>query len=191
VLAPELIGYEERQEISDEMESGRLLLQGWSLPAKTAWEVSRAVDYLASRPEAETSRIGLAGLAKGGLISWLAAAVEPRISTIVICWGTATYASILAENISLGPMGWIPGLLNWGDTPEVCCMLAPRPLLFCAAQHDPLFPFGGFQEVFWRVRQFYSRLREDEKLSHYISPQGPRLDKEVRARISNWFDRWL
>jgi len=191
VLAPEAPGYEERREAEEGLECGRLLLQGWSLPAKAAWEVSRAIEYLSSRPELNGERIGLLGLGKGGMIGWLAAAVEPRISTAVICWGASTYASILAGNVSLGPMGWIPGLLNWGDVPEVCCLIAPRPLYFCAAQQDPLFPFGGFQEVFWRVKQLYTRLGEAEKIEQYAFLGPPRWDKETRARIANWFDRWL
>lgn len=190
VLAPEAIGYEERRETNCEMEAGRLLLQGWSLPGKLAWEVSRAVDYLAERTEVERGRVGLLGLGKGGLLGWLATAVEPRLKAAVICWGTSTYASLLAQNSTLGPIGWIPGLLNWGDVPEVCSLIAPRPLSFCAAQNDPLFPFTGFQEVYWRVRQLYSRLGEEQKLDQYVSQQ-PRFDDESRARVRNWFDRWL
>ncbi len=191
VLAPEVPGYEDRRKVAEEAESGRLLLQSWSLPARTAWEVRRAVDYLGTRSEVERGRVGLTGLAKGGMIGWLTAAIEPRIAAVAICWGTSTYAAILAQKISLGPMGWIPGLLNWGDTPEICSLIAPRPLLFCAAQQDPLFPFGGFQEAFWRVRQFYSRLKEAERLGNYVLPGAPKLDKEIRARVANWFDRWL
>ncbi len=191
VLAPEIIGYEERRQPTEELEAGRLLLQGWSLPGKTAWEMSRAVDYLSARPEVESNRIGLLGMHKGAMLGWLAGAVEPRFSTLALCFGTSTYAALLAEQAPLGAMGWVPGLLNWGDVPEVCSLLAPRPLFFCAAEQDPLFPFRGYQEVHWRVRQLYLRLGADEKLDQHICPGKPHADKEVRARLTNWFDRWL
>jgi len=190
VLAPDSVGYEERKEDNEEVEAGRLLLQGWSLAAKLAWEVSRAVDYANTRPEVGAGRIGVLGRAQGGMTGWLAAAAEARISTIAVCWGASTYASVLNEHIALGPAGWIPNLFDWGDVPEVCCLIAPRPLFFCASQKDPVFPIAGFNEVYWRVSQLYLRIGEEEKLSQYIT-EAAEFDKETRARVANWFDKWL
>jgi dienelactone hydrolase len=190
VLAPEVPGYEERQNLPFDPESGRLLLQGWSLPAKLVWEVSRAIDYLDTRTEAERGRVGLLGMAMGGLIGWLAGAAEPRLATLAICWGASTYAAILRHEVALGPTGWLPGLLNWGDAPEVCSLIAPRPLFFCAAQEDSRFPFDGFEELFWRVRQLYTRLGEEDKLGQHLCTT-PAWDSETRAQVANWFDRWL
>lgn len=191
VLAPETFGYKERRDTPLELESGRLLLQGWSLMAKSVWEVGRAFDFLSLRSEVETGRIGAIGLSKGGLLTGVAAALYPRLTTVVSCWGAATYTSIMAQNIPLGSGYWLPNLLNWGDLPEILALIAPRPAFFCAAKADRVFPFSGFQETFWRLRQLYLRLGEEDKLSQYLLEGGPQLDPEVRARVSNWFDRRL
>ena len=184
------MGYEDRKEDNEDVEAGRLLLQGWSLAAKLAWEVSRAVDYANTRPEVGAGRIGVLGRAQGGMTAWLAAAAEARISTIAVCWGASTYASVLNEQVALEPAGWIPNLFDWGDVPEVCCLIAPRPLFFCASQKDPVFPIAGFNEVYWRVSQLYLRIGEEEKLSQYLTAAAE-FDKETRARVANWFDKWL
>jgi dienelactone hydrolase len=191
VLAPEVTGHGERGDLEEGVESGRLLLQGWSLAAKTLWEIGRAIDYLQTRKEVEAGRIGLLGLGKGGLLGWLAAALEPRLSPVAIAWGASTYAELLNEKINLGHLAWLPGLLNWGDAPEVCRLIAPRPLFFCAGEKDPVFPYAGYQEIYWRVSQLYMRLGLEDKLEQYVTPGPPQPDKEFLARIGNWFDRWL
>jgi len=191
VFSPEITGYGERGDSEVELESGRLLLQGWSLAAKTLWEICRAVDYLQTRPEVEAGRIGLLGLGGGGLLAWLAAAVDHRLSPVAVAWGASTYAELLNHKINLGPLAWVPGLLNWGDAPEVCRLIAPRPLFFCAGEKDPRFPYAGYQEVYWRVSQLYMRLGLEDKLEQYVTPGPPSPDKEFLARIGHWFDRWL
>jgi hypothetical protein len=146
---------------------------------------------LQTRPEVEAGRIGLLGLGRGGLLGWLAAAVDHRLSPVAVVWGASTYAEILNNKINLGPLAWAPNLLNWGDTPEVCRLIAPRPLFFCASEKDSCFPYAGYQEVYWRVSQLYMRLGLEDKLEQYVTPGPPAPDKEFLARIGNWFDRWL
>lgn len=44
------------------------------------WDVTHVVDYLVGRPDVDAARIGLTGISLGGMITWLTAAVEPRIA---------------------------------------------------------------------------------------------------------------
>ena len=46
--------------------------------------VSRALDYLAARPEVDPARIGILGLSKGTELALLAAAREPRIKSVAV-----------------------------------------------------------------------------------------------------------
>jgi hypothetical protein len=61
-----------------------LQLAGEEISGWTAFEVSRAVDYLLSRPDVDPSRIALVGaVAGGGDLACAAAAFDPRISIAI------------------------------------------------------------------------------------------------------------
>lgn len=50
---------------------------------QTATEYRRAIDYLSSRNEIDTMRIGMMGLSMGALVTFELASIEPRIKTAV------------------------------------------------------------------------------------------------------------
>lgn len=61
---------------------------GWFVRSRdmmiqTAIEYRRAIDYLATRPEIDTARIGIVGYSMGGIMTFNLSAVEPRIKTSV------------------------------------------------------------------------------------------------------------
>ena len=49
----------------------------------TVLDVMRLIDYLETRPDVDPTRIGLGGLSKGGIETYLAAAVDPRVAAAV------------------------------------------------------------------------------------------------------------
>lgn len=57
-------------------------------------DARRAIDYVRSRPEADTTRIVLMGESMGGLVTCLAAGIESRLAGVVMvvtgAWGGAT-----------------------------------------------------------------------------------------------------
>lgn len=50
---------------------------------QNAIEIRRLLDYLATRPDVDTSRIGVLGLSHGGMMTFILGAVEPRIRAAV------------------------------------------------------------------------------------------------------------
>ncbi|MFW6107434.1 MAG: hypothetical protein ACOC8A_01960 [bacterium] len=62
----------------------QLLLAGETLEGWTAWDISRAVDYLVEREDVDPGRIAIVGgVAGGGDVSALAAAVDERIAVSI------------------------------------------------------------------------------------------------------------
>src|SRR4051812_1074923 len=62
------------------------ILRAWRDPGHehpfyfdTAWDVMRLIDYLETRDDIDAKRIGLIGISKGGMETWLSAAVDPRV----------------------------------------------------------------------------------------------------------------
>eukprot|EP00475_Leptophrys_vorax_P003779 TRINITY_DN12209_c0_g1_i1.p1 TRINITY_DN12209_c0_g1~~TRINITY_DN12209_c0_g1_i1.p1 ORF type:complete len:439 (-),score=80.96 TRINITY_DN12209_c0_g1_i1:31-1317(-) len=48
----------------------------------TVLDVVRLIDYLETRPDVDTTRIGISGVSSGGTISWRAAHIDSRISVV-------------------------------------------------------------------------------------------------------------
>ncbi|MBO0952297.1 dienelactone hydrolase family protein [Fibrella forsythiae] len=57
----------------------------------TVWDVLRLIDYLETRPDVDASRIGVIGFSKGGMETYLAAAVDPRIAVAVPMIGVQSF----------------------------------------------------------------------------------------------------
>ena len=57
----------------------------------TVWDVMRLVDYLDTRDDVDPARIGLFGISKGGIETYLTAAVDPRIAAAVPCIGVESF----------------------------------------------------------------------------------------------------
>src|SRR5437764_8305349 len=49
----------------------------------TVWDVMRLIDYLETRDDVDPKRIGLIGISKGGIETYLAAAADSRIAVAV------------------------------------------------------------------------------------------------------------
>jgi dienelactone hydrolase len=57
----------------------------------TVWDVIRLVDYLKTRKDIDPKRIGLIGISKGGIETYLAAAVDKRIAVAVPVIGVQSF----------------------------------------------------------------------------------------------------
>ncbi len=196
-LAPDVVGFEERAHprlSGPEFErflSHELLLKGLTLQSKLVWDIMRAVDYLQSREEVDPKRIGLVGHSLGGAQTWWAMSMEPRITAGVSSCGTTTYAAVLAAEQYHYYGFYVPGILKWGDIPDIVSMIAPRPFLILAGEQDRGFPLSGAKEVAARAGMLYRRLRKPEALELFVSPRGHEFIEEMRQRAYHWFDRWL
>ena len=57
----------------------------------TVWDVMRLIDYLETRQDVERRRIGVMGISKGGMETYLAAAADPRIAVAVPVIGVQSF----------------------------------------------------------------------------------------------------
>jgi hypothetical protein len=58
----------------------------------------------------------------------------------------------------------IPGLLNWGDTPEIASLIAPRHCLWEVGSRDDLIPPKEADEALRRLRRAYQALGAEDRL---------------------------
>ncbi len=119
---------------------------------QTTIDYRRAVDYLKSRPEIDSSRVGVLGYSMGGTQTFLLTAVEPRIKAAVAC---ATPADLSPDSL-IAPRRFAPAI-------------APRPFLMVMGRHDEMCPATEAEHVFKTLANPNSKLSFYEG-THKIGP---------------------
>ena len=113
----------------------RLQLLGRTAIAENLRDVRWALDYAIGRPEARADRVGCLGISYGARVTTVAAALDRRIKTAVVSCNQSMYQHSIAHHVVCGAEN-IPGILQFGDTPEIASLIAPRPVLWDgAAEH--------------------------------------------------------
>lgn len=186
----------------------------------TVWDVMRLLDYLEQRSDVDATRIGLVGNSKGGMETYLAAAIEPRIAVAVpwisvesFGWAldndqwqarvgsiqgafdqAAAYdgVPITADFVRQVYARVVPGITDEFDGPEMVAAIAPRPLLAVNGEFDPRTPKGGLDLCEASARAAYDAAGAADKFELYIEPDtGHAVTAEAITRTVDWLARWL
>lgn len=105
------------------------LVAGTPLIGQRVWDILRCLDYLGTRPDVDSSRIGVFGSGTKGLEALLGAALDDRIRTVLLEQTLTDFESLVAsEDYKLKVDSFIFGLLQHFDLPEICSTIAPRPI---------------------------------------------------------------
>ena len=171
----------------------------------TVLDVMRLIDYLETRPDVDPSRIGLGGFSKGGIETYLAAAVEPRIAAAVAGHGVQSFgwaldhsawdsrawtirdaieatadetkAPVTAEFVRQFYDRVAPGIYKEFDAPAMLPLIAPRPLLVINGDSDPRTPVAGVKESAAAAERAYQAAGAADKFVLRILPNvRPRAD---------------
>ncbi len=187
----------------------------------TVWDVMRLVDFLETRDDVDPKRIGLFGISKGGIETYLAAAVDPRIAAAVPCIGVESFRWAVEHDSWQSRIGTIqaafdaaardsgvakpgpdfihtfysrvaPGLDREFDGPAMVPLIAPRPLLSINGEIDPRTPRPGLDLCVDAARAAYQAAGAEEKFVLRIQPNtGHKVLPESMVAATEWFVRWL
>jgi Acetyl xylan esterase (AXE1) len=185
------------------------------------WDVMRLIDYLDTRPDVDTSRIGLIGYSKGGMEAYMAAAVDTRIQVVVSGLGVESFRWALdhggwsARTDSFKPAMqgaardagvWFirpsfvrqfydrvaPGIYSEFDGPSMLPLIAPRPLLTVNGALDSKTPVPGLMECIAAAKMAYSAARASDKAQFIIEENvGHSVTPETERTALEWLERWL
>src|SRR5262249_15659803 len=142
----------------------RLQLLGKLLIAENLRECLWALTALARHGQVDARRLGYVGLSYGGRMTMLTAALEPRHRVAVISGALNVMQERIAQPYSCGAQ-IIPGLLSFGDVPEIASLIAPRPCLWEVGARDKLVAARQAQEALARIRRAYKALDAEDQLS--------------------------
>ena len=123
----------------------------------------RLIDYLETRPEFDTCRLGAMGISGGGMHTFFSSCLDVRIKASVISGYYSTFASsILAMDHC--PCNFIPGLAEFGEMYDLIGLIAPRPILIEAATRDPIFPIQAVRESVSKAVNLYKIFNAEDQV---------------------------
>ncbi len=115
----------------------------------------RLVDYLETRKEMDTSRLGAMGLSGGGLHTFYSTCLDTRIKACVVSGYYSSFRdSIFAMHHCA--CNFVPGLVEFGDMHDLVGLIAPRPMLVEAGDYDPIFPIASVRRGVSKAKKIYS-----------------------------------
>ncbi|MCP4172267.1 MAG: prolyl oligopeptidase family serine peptidase [Fuerstiella sp.] len=166
--------------------------RGYTPAGVEAWSCIRALDYLETRSEIDSERIGVTGRSGGGAYSWWIAALDERIKCAIPVAGIATLRNHVVDGCVEGHCDcmYMLNTHRW-DYATVAALVAPRPLLISNSDKDRIFPLDGVVKVHRQVRHIYDLYEQPLQLGLQIT-EGPHKDtQELRVHAFRWLNRWL
>ncbi|WP_422926602.1 alpha/beta fold hydrolase [Singulisphaera sp. PoT] len=187
----------------------------------TCWDLWRTVDYLESRGDVDSKKIGMFGISMGGIQTWLAASVDERVAVAVPAIAVQSFQWSLengqwqgrartiagAHQAAAKDLGepevnakvcralWnkvIPGMLGQFDCPNMLRLFADRPLLILNGELDPNCPLGGAERAFAAAEEAYKKAGVSDRLKIDVAKGvGHAVTDEQRKETLDWFVRWL
>ena len=160
----------------------RLQLLGKVLMGENVRDCLWAFEHLARHKLVDAERMACAGLSYGGRMTMLTSALESRIRVAVISGALNVMQERISGRYSCGAQV-IPGLLQYGDVPEIGGLIAPRYAVWETGTNDGLIVPGWSEKALTRIRSTYRALGADDHLKVDRFTGGHRWNGEVAVPL--------
>jgi len=170
-----------------------LLTAGISIASIVATDDLRTIDYLCTRSDVDTIRIGCAGLSFGSFRTNYLSALDNRIRAAVsACW-ISNLDGIIDYNI-MGSMGFFaqpPGLYQRLDMIDILCLSAPKPFLAISGWKDKLMQPAGMAQSHLKMREYWKKKGAADHLGSLIYDVGHEFNIQMQNDALSFFDTYL
>jgi dienelactone hydrolase len=187
----------------------------------TVWDLMRLVDYLSTRPDVDPSRIGLMGISKGGIETYLTSAGDTRIACAVPCIGVQSFKWALDNDKWQARVGTVkqafqaaaksagvekpdaafvqkfydrvvPGIYSDFDGPVMLTLITPRPLLMINGDKDPNTPLDGVVLAAESAKTAYEAAGVPDHFKQIVEKDTPhKVNPDAADEAVAWFVQWL
>jgi pimeloyl-ACP methyl ester carboxylesterase len=182
--------------------------QEWTGLTRRAWAASRCVDYLLAFPKVDRARIAIAGQARNGKQSIIAAALDERIAAVISssagAGGVCSYRLFAETQFGEGlelltrtfPDGLPPRLRFFAgrenklpiDQPELLACIAPRPCLISTALHDASESVWAVEQSFYSAQRVYACLGVPVAINLHYRAGGQETHADDIEAYLDWLD---
>jgi hypothetical protein len=150
------------------------LLVGRTMIGERVWDVSRAIDLLSRFDGVDINRIACMGNSGGGTITYFASMLDPRIGAAMPSCYVCTFRHSIGS-IHHCADNYIPGVLKHFEMGDLSCLIAPRPLVVVAGEHDEIFPINAVRRTFETIRRVYAAAGAPDACRLVVGPEGHRF----------------
>lgn len=200
VLCPDALTFGERQDPTGKLKGGnferfeflRYVVAGKCMAWKNILDMRRAVDYLVSRPEVQAEKIGCYGHSMGSTHTYMVGPWEPRLKALVCNCCLPTYTAIHREHMLHCFPNFVPRIFQYGDTPDIVSLIAPRPLHMNFGETDDGSPIDEVRRGLKTIADAYASMHASDKFSWFIEEKtGHVLSDQMWKRAKGWFKQHL
>jgi dienelactone hydrolase len=182
VLAPDLRGFGERRPDYPAPKPDycprnymAATLMGTTVVALHLCDLGAALDVLQSLDCVRPDKLACAGLSLGGRMTMMISAFDERISACVPSGCLNLFQERYQALRQCGAQ-LIPGLLRFGDTPEIFSLIAPRPMVIEWGLRDTLIPHDWAERGLTRIRRAYAAASVPDRLTVHRFDAGHVFD---------------
>lgn len=166
-------------------------LVGSSAPADELLDNIRSMDYLYTRPEVDTSKIGCIGNSGGAMQCMYFAGYDRRVKLVVVCSYLATRDRTFELSGPADGCAQIPGEGKAGlELNDYLLAAAPAPVLVLAGRYD-FIDYTGTVEAFNELKTIYKQIGHESKVSFFTYDDGHGISKPKREVAVTWFRKWF
>lgn len=154
------------------------LLAGRTAIGERVWDMQRILDWATALPDVDDSRILMMGNSGGGMVTLYTSACDPRI-TVAVPSCSFTLLTSSAGYIYHCDCNLVPGLLEFGDLPDVAGLTAPRALLAVNGVNDRLHSQEDIEQAAARVRAIYKAAGAEGQFDLRWGQEGHRFYSDL------------
>lgn len=192
-LAIDHWGFGERRGRTESELFKQMLWSGQVLWGMMVYDSLRAIEYLTTRDDIDSKRIGTLGLSMGATMAWWTAALEPRVRVCVDLCCMTDFQSLIARQWldGHGIYYYVPRLLKYFTTSQINALIAPRPHLSLNGRYDRLTPPEGLEKIDAELKKVYAEIGAPDAWRMVVSDSGHFETAAMRSEVVSFLKKWL
>lgn len=165
---------------------------GYTPAGVECWNGVRALDYLCSRPDVDTEKLGITGISGGGAATGWIAAADERVKVVVPVSGWTDLDCLVKQKVINGHCDCMFHINTYQWEPAtILGLIAPRPMLFANSDNDRIFPMDGNRRIFATLQKLYRMYDRERFVQEYVSKGGHDYRPDLRLAIFDFFNQHL